>query len=128
MASYNVWLLTSECFIKNRYKNSRLETRMNHTSFSKPLPSEAPSPLQGTVPVTHGRFGPGWEMFCTCGLLDAAHGPLRTMEIFLGSVSPATHSLVTPEGSGLGEGVGSQDGGGGAGGHFLLLLVWVPGV
>ena len=127
MASYNVWLLTSECFIKNRYKNSRLETRMNHTSFSKTLPSEAPSPLQVTVPVTHGRFGLGWEVFCTYGLLEAAHGPLRMM-FFLGSISPATRSLVTPGGWGLGEGVGSQEGGGGAGGHFLLLSVWVPGV
>ena len=30
---------------------------MNCTSFSKPLPSEAPGPFQVTVPETHGRFG-----------------------------------------------------------------------
>lgn len=89
---------------------------MNCTSFSKPLPSEAPGPFQVTVPETHGRFGLGWEVFCTCGLHEAAHGPLRMMGFFLGSLSPGTHSLVTPEGLGLGEGLGAEMVGAGLGG------------
>ncbi|CAI9173373.1 unnamed protein product [Rangifer tarandus platyrhynchus] len=30
-----------------------------------------------TVPVTHGHFGPGGEVFCTCGLLEAVQESLE---------------------------------------------------
>ncbi|KAI4551856.1 hypothetical protein MJT46_018108 [Ovis ammon polii x Ovis aries] len=71
--------------------------RSNRRSTRKPQSSL----FKVTVPETHGRFGLGWEVFCTCGLHEAAHGPLRMMGFFLGSLSPGTHSLATPEGLGL---------------------------